>query len=166
MKITPKSEEEIALENLIAEGNYPFTVSQSADLTSKQGNEMIGLVLHIHRPDGGIRKVDDFLLDKMAFKLRHFCIETNLLDVYQQGKLSASDCEGKSGYVFIGVEPAKDSFPAKNKVKDYGRPKPKAGEVAVASAVYQGKPQPTERQAANLDGPDGKPLATDGDEPF
>ena len=164
MRVSPKTEEEIQLENLLPEGNYPFTVAESADETSKTGNEMIHLGLHVHKPDGGIKWVEDYLLDKMAFKLRHFCAEAELLDTYQQGKLCAADCAQKSGYVFIRVEPGKDGYGPKNTVKDYGRPKPKPGEVAAVAATYQ-KPQPTERQAANLDGPDGKPVV-EGDCPF
>lgn len=119
MKFTPKTEEQIATENLIPEGTYSFEVKQAMEETSKSGNPMIHLLLHVF-VDDSIRQLDDYLLEKMAFKLRHFCASTDLLDLYQQGALTASDCEGKTGWVKIAVQPDKSGkYPPRNSAKDY-----------------------------------------------
>jgi hypothetical protein len=40
----------------------------------------------------------------------------------EAGTLSELDCEGKSGFVKLRVEPANSGYPAKNSVADYVKP--------------------------------------------
>ena len=67
-----------------------------------------------------------------AFKLRHFCVATGLIDKYEAGDITAHDLDGREGFVQIKIEPAKGDFAAKNVVKDYGRPEAKAGSEEAA----------------------------------
>lgn len=161
MNFQPQTEEEIAASLLLPDGVYPFTVASAVDKISKtSGNEMIEVTLNVFLPDSSIKQVKDYLMQAMAFKLRHFCAIANLLDQYQQGTLCARDCAGAQGFVQIKTEPARGDFGPKNAVKDYGHPKPKAGEASstpMASPVARPN-APTERQLANLDGPNGNPL--------
>lgn len=121
MKITPKSQEEIDLEGLLEKGVYDFEVIKSEDKVSKKGNEMIHVRLKVFH-NNGFQFVDDYLMEAMSYKLRHFCETTNLLDKYESGELTADDCAGSSGKVKIDIEPSGE-FPAKNVAKDYGEKK-------------------------------------------
>lgn len=121
MRITPKSQEEIDLEGLLEKGVYDFEVLKAEDKVSKKGNEMIHVKLKVFHEDG-FQFVDDWLMEAMSYKLRHFCETANLLDRYESGELAAEDCIGRSGRVKIDIEPAGE-YPAKNVVKDYGEAK-------------------------------------------
>lgn len=125
MNFQPKTEADLANELVLPAGTYDFEVVDAEEKTSKAGNEMIVVTLRVFDDDGGARFVTDYLMEKMAFKLRHFCATTGLMDAYNRGALSASMCEQRGGKVVIQVEPEKKSpdgtktFPAKNSVKDY-----------------------------------------------
>src|SRR5271154_4291917 len=100
---TPKTEDEIAKENLIPDGVYPFEVINATQKTSKAGNPMIHLEHRVFVEDRTFL-LDDYLLEKIAYKLRHFCAQTGLLPMYQQGHFAAEDCLGKGGWVKIGTK--------------------------------------------------------------
>lgn len=146
MKISPKTEEEIAAEGLLTPGVYPFEVVKSQEKTSAKGNEMIVVDLKLFDANGEAFYVTDYLLEAFAFKLRHFCMECGLLDNYQQGRLTADDCMGRTGYAKIALERGKkkkeseECYPDKNTVKDY---------VGAPAAPSSAKPQPTDAQLAN-----------------
>lgn len=125
MKFAPKSEEELAAELVLPAGTYDFEVVDAEEKLSKGGNEMIVVELKVFNRDGGFRKVTDYLLEKLAFKLRHFCCTTGLIQAYNAGSLSANKCIGRGGKVIIQIEPERKSedgsktYPSKNSVKDY-----------------------------------------------
>ncbi len=129
MQFTPKTklqleqeEEERELSLLLPKGVYDFECFRAEDKLSKSNNEMIAVGLKVYGNDGRTPFVNDWLLEKMAFKLRHFCETTELMAVYERGDLKAEHCLRASGRVQIDIEPAKDGYPAKNKVVDYGEP--------------------------------------------
>lgn len=129
MKLTPKTQEEIDLENLMPEGVYDFEVVKAEDKISKKGKEqgltepnMIEVNLKVFHGDG-YSFVRDWLLEAMPGKLLHFVNEAGLADKYADGEFVAADCVGKCGKVKIVVEEAKGAFDAKNSVKDYGEGK-------------------------------------------
>lgn len=134
MKFTPKSEKEIQDENLFPAGVYPFEVVKAEDETSKSGNEMIHLKLRVF---SGARTqfVDDYLLESMAYKLRHAAVTLGLESEYESGRIAASDFEGKEGYLKLIIKKdKKGEYPDKNAVGDYveepkssGPATPKAG---------------------------------------
>lgn len=124
MKFTPKSEEEIAAMGLISAGFYEFTVLDAEDMISKTGNDMIKLTLRVKDSNGIMHTLFDYLLEKMAFKLRHFCENSGLLSKYEAGELTAADCIDKKGIAEIIVQPGQEKhdgskYPDKNAVKDY-----------------------------------------------
>lgn len=126
MQFTPKSEKEVNAHDLLPAGTYPFRVISAEEKTSKSGNEMIALKLGVFH---GEREqwVFDYLLESVAFKLRHFCAATGLMEKYEAGQIHACDLDAREGFVQIKIEPAKGDFQAKNVVKDYGKPVAKAG---------------------------------------
>lgn len=128
MKFTPKTETQIAEENLWAAGEYGFEVTEAVDAVSKSGNEMIKLDLRVFNTDGGFRFVTDYLLESVAYKLRHACEALNLLAKYEAGEIVAEDFVGRTGNLKLKIDAAKDGYAAKNSVQDY-----------VPKAVAQGK---------------------------
>jgi len=94
MRITPKTREQIASENLIPEGKYEALVESAADKTSESGNEMIVLKLRCYLPDGSERVISDWILEAFAAKLLDFVEAAGLEPQYAAGKLEARDCEG------------------------------------------------------------------------
>ncbi len=120
MKFTPKTDEELNAESLLAAGVYSFEVINAENKTSKSDNEMIVLTLQIFDHDGNhAQRLNDYLLEKLAFKLKHAAEACGLLDEYQRGDLQAEWFIGKTGQVKIGIEPAKGDFQSRNSVKDY-----------------------------------------------
>lgn len=118
MKFQPKSEDEIQRELLLPAGSYDFQVADAEEKTSKSGNPMIAVKLQVFDGDGGHRFVMDYLMEKMAFKFRHFCDSTASLDLYNSGSLTAKDCVGRCGKVKLAVE-EQEGYNPKNTVKDY-----------------------------------------------
>lgn len=120
MKFTPKSEREIAEANLLPEGVYDFEVTEAEDRVSQSGNEMIFLRLRCFSEDGRNRLVDDYLLEKIEYKLRHAAEAMGLLDKYESGYLAAEDFLGRGGKVKIIIQKDKaGQYADKNAVRDY-----------------------------------------------
>ena len=107
-------------ESLLPKGTYDFEVFRAEEAVSKKGNDMIALGLRIFAPDGSVPFVNDWLLEAMAYKLRHFCETTGLLAKYDDGSLCAEDCKHAAGKVQLDIEKAKNNYGPKNVVKDYG----------------------------------------------
>ena len=151
-----KTEKELAEQGLLPKGTYPFEVADALEKISTKGNEMIVVQLIVYADDGSSRKLTDYLMESVAFKLHSFCKSTGLLPKYNEGNFGAEDCLGRSGYVNIAIEPAKPKedgngeWPAKNKVASYASgAADKASSGAVQAAA---KPAPTEAQQANQGG--------------
>jgi hypothetical protein len=135
MEFKPKTEQEVREAGLVPAGEYDFDVLDAEDTLSKARNPMIKVNIGLY-VDGQVKnRVFDYLLPAMEAKLRHFCDTVGLLSQYESGRLEAADCVGRSGRAKIGIAPAKDSYAAKNEVKDYVcRPaKPLGGGVEVKS---------------------------------
>lgn len=122
MKFNPMSEDELARAELLEPGIYPFEVLGASEEISKAGNEMIKVKINVFGLDGRQVHIYDYLMEKLAFKLRHFCEATGLLEKYEAGTLSELDCELKTGFVKIKIDPANGSYLAKNSVQDYVKP--------------------------------------------
>jgi hypothetical protein len=123
MRFMPKTEEEIAHDNLLEKGEYPFEISGGEDTQSKAGNDMIVLTVRVYKEDGSFNLVTDYLLEAIAHKLRHAAEACGLLDKYEKGELTGEDFVGKTGMLKLGVQEAKGDFFAKNKINDYIVPK-------------------------------------------
>lgn len=118
MQFTPKTEKEIAMEGLLDEGTYPFEVVEAKDEVSKKGNEMIAIKLKVFGPNGEEHFLRDWIMEKVSYKLRHFCEVTGLLPKYEKGSLDALECVGVSGYCVVAIKDNKD-FGPQNQIKDY-----------------------------------------------
>lgn len=134
MRFTPKTQEELDKEGLLPKGVYDFEVFRAEDKTSKKGNEMIELGIKLFDPNGGTPFVNDYLMEAMAYKLRHFCEVTGLVRQYDDGSLCADDCVGRAGKAKVDIEPAANGYPAKNVIKDYVTERAKDERDAVNTA--------------------------------
>ena len=105
MNFQPKSEEEVKAFTLLEKGIYPFRIIKAEDQISKSGNEMIKLTLLIWDKEGHTHTLYDYLLEKIAYKLRHFAECVDMLDKYNLGCFTAEDCESREGSVDIIVQP-------------------------------------------------------------
>jgi len=140
MNFQPKTEKQLAEENLIPKGVYPFEVSKAEAKRSKKGNDMIEVEHRVFMPDGSERMLRDWLMAAIGFKLFHFCAYTGLSTQYDAGTLTSHDCVGKSGFLEVAIKEDKTGqYPPQNSVKDYCRPAFKKGAT----------PQPTDAQLAN-----------------
>lgn len=120
MKVTPKTEEEVSTNKLCPEGDFQFEVVKATEKTSKSGNEMIEIVLKVWANDGEEYMVYDYLMDKVAYKIKHFCEATNLSDKYNKGIVTDQDCEYKTGMVRIKHQKDnRDTSIMRHTVKDY-----------------------------------------------
>jgi hypothetical protein len=120
MKVTPKTEEQISQENLLPAGIYPFEIMEAIDQISKSNNEMIKLSIRIWDAEGGERFVYDYLLDSIAYKVRHCAYACELSEQYESGTLMASDFIGKTGSLKLGIRKDKSGqYPDQNQVNDY-----------------------------------------------
>ena len=142
MRFEPKSADEIAMDSLLPEGVYPFEVLDAIDTLSKAGNEMLKLKLVVFG-DGSTPHVYDYLLEKLAYKLRHFAETTGLLAAYEAGELTAEMCLNKEGYCKLVVE-RQEGYDPRNTVKDYV-PRDKAAAPDPLTAVPAPPPPPPPR---------------------
>jgi len=122
MRFSPMTEADLDRASLLEPGVYPFEVIAANEEISKAGNEMIKMKINVVGPNGQQAHIYDYLMEKLAFKLRHFCEATGLLAKYEAGTLSELDCEGKAGFVKIKIDAANGSYSAKNSVQDYVKP--------------------------------------------
>lgn len=134
MKFVPMTEEELARASLLEAGVYPFEVLSAQDKISKTGNEMIELKLNVFGNNGENVHVFDYLLEKMSFKLRHFCEATGLLSLYERGELEAIVCPEKQGFCKIAVDKGNANYAAKNVVQDYLKPETTAKPIPLTIA--------------------------------
>lgn len=115
---TPHTEEEIAKLSLLEKGNYQFEVRSSVQKVSKSGNDMIEIVLRIWDKSGKEHSLYDYLLEKMPYKIKHFCDSIGFSKQYESGKLFAEEFVGKCGEVKVYIEEKSGDSP-KNRVADY-----------------------------------------------
>ena len=136
MKVTPKTEKEIVESRLLPKGWYPFTIGEAEDALSKAAKErgetepnMIALNVQVYK-DNGFVFVKDWLMDTEfgAHKLRHCADTCGILADYESGSMLASQLVGKEGYVKIGIQVSKGSFPDSNRIEDYATHPPERRE--------------------------------------
>ena len=120
MTFAPKTDKQLAEENLLPGGEYDYEVMEVTEQFSKSGNEMVKLRLRIFHGESGTRTLTDYLLEAMAGKLKHFCTSHGMQDKYDAGTLCADDCMGLTGRVRIGIKKDKTGqYPDQNTVFDY-----------------------------------------------
>lgn len=119
MRFQPMTEEAAQEAGLMEKGRYAFEVADAEDKTSSNGNDMIALKLHVLDGAGNARIVFDYLVEAMAFKLRHAAYACGLGDEYESGTLSAASFRGCAGECDISIQKAKGAYGPKNAVADY-----------------------------------------------
>lgn len=117
MRFEPKTEEEIQVALIAPDGEYDFTVIEAVEKTSKKGNAMIEVRINVFTEVGELH-LYDYLLELMAFKLRHFCSSIGVLADYNLGTLEVENIVGRSGRVKITSE-KQEGYGLRNVVKDY-----------------------------------------------
>lgn len=133
MSFTFKPISEAEASGLLQPGTYDFQVKTAENAVSKKGNPMIKMNVTVWGHDGREHFIYDYLMEAMAYKLRHFCEAVDLMDKYQEGQFDATDCVGKSGKCKIKIEEAGE-YPARNSIQDYVKPAAKAnGEAKQAN---------------------------------
>lgn len=142
MKFTPRTDAEIEAEQAKfkpLKGIFDFEVVEASDEISKNDNEMIKVVIGVWRPEGSQVLIKDYLLAAMAFKFKHFCEATGMLDRYEAGDVNASDCLGKTGKVELKLKRVDDK--EYSEVKDYiKRIAPVQGALPPKGLIGEGKP--------------------------
>lgn len=119
---SPKKDEELVI--LLKEGEGTFNVLSATERLSKKGDQMIELLLECWDGQNGHANIFDYLIfnDNLFChrKIKHFCYGVGLQKEYENGKITANDCLGKSGGLLIGIQ--KDfsgKYPDKNSVSDF-----------------------------------------------
>lgn len=125
MKFAPKSEDEIRAEaekrGAWPNGVYDAEIVTAEDKITSKGNDMIEMTLNVYHEDTQ-RQMKDWLVEAMAFKLRHCCEAAGLSSAYDGGSLEAWQLEGKSVKVKLTTESyiGTDGVSRKrNKIADY-----------------------------------------------
>jgi hypothetical protein len=136
MKFQPQTDEEIKLSMCAPAGTYDFEVMDAKDGFSKKGNPMTTVTLKVFVGTKE-RTIKDYLLEAMAFKLKHFLATIGMAAAYDAGDLDVSTLIGKCGKVTLGIE-EQVGYSPKNVVEDYlapGKeaPAPKAAKPVVTS---------------------------------
>lgn len=120
MKFSPKSADEVNSFKLLPPGTYNAEIGTAEDKVSAAGNEMIKVDLSVYDSNGKVFYVFDYLLEALAYKLRHAAEACSLLDKYEAGNLMADDFIGKCCKVKIKIDKAKEpQYSDKNSVVDY-----------------------------------------------
>lgn len=118
VKFSPKTDRELAEANLWPAGEYDFEIVGAEDTQSKKsGADMIKLTVCLFRGDAR-KNVFDYLMDAVAYKVKHFCDAVGLAAEYERGELTAEMCKGRVGrcMVKVGEQPGYDP---KNEIRDY-----------------------------------------------
>src|SRR3990170_3215969 len=98
MKFAAKTDKELEIMGLLPKGEYDFDVLKASDEISKEkGNVMIKLTLGVYPLEGERVTVFDYILEAVAYKLKHFCDSTGLAKEYAEGHLTADMCANRSG---------------------------------------------------------------------
>lgn len=136
MKFQPKTDKEISEANLWPDGNYSFEIIEGVDKQSKSGNDMIELKVKVYNNEGGYIFVNDYLLERIAYKLRHAAVACELTEQYEAGSLVGMDFVGKCGTLKLKIQKSKDpAYADKNVVGDYVVKKDGEEDVHVATVT-------------------------------
>lgn len=123
MSYTPKSEEQLIKEGLLADNVYDCTVIETSDAPSKKGNAMFTLKLHVFDDEGRPQVLTDYIALGSNFgerKLRHAADSFGIINIYDSGNLCPKDFLDKSGKVSIKTQEGTTEYPnPKNVVHDY-----------------------------------------------
>lgn len=151
MQFTPKTEHQLIEESLLPAGEYDFRVISAEDTTSKSsGKPMIALELEVFDENGKGRRVRDYLMESMGFKLRHFAFATGLGGAYESGDMGAAQMPERFGKLVLKVEDGKNGYAPRNGVKDYVVPE---ADAAASTAAAKAPVKPATAALSDQDPP-------------
>jgi hypothetical protein len=145
MKVQPISSEEANAGGFgepFPAGEYDFLIYAAEETTSKAGNDMLKLTLHIFNKRGEKQTTFDYILSSQtgAWKARHLMEAIGMVREYDRGEIDPIKIEGKPGRCKLQLVPAKDQFPAKNAVADYLGPKQAESAISYGPANTRARP--------------------------
>lgn len=162
---TPRSDEDIAKNNLLAEGEYDFEVIAATEGVSRaSGQPMVTTTIQLFTSEG-VRVMKDYFVASQERKWKDFCLSVGMDAEYNAGRVEPATLAGRAGKLRLGVEEGRDKgdgsgekWPPKNSVKGYVRAKASPGAVIppasaqpVAPAAAIPPRQPTPPAATGLE---------------
>lgn len=118
LKFQPKTEDQ--LKPLLQPGEYAFETLTATAKKSKNGNDMIQILLKVYRGDGTTHLIYDYLMNSVEYKIKHYCDSVGLEEKYNQGFLEEWDFKNKCGIAKVYISKDKEGkYPDRNAVSDY-----------------------------------------------
>lgn len=101
-------------------GRYHFTVLQTREKRSPNGNDMFIFKLRLLKDNKSFNFfVTIVLLPKMFWQFEHFCKSTGLAHKLEEGDLMAQECDGKEGYLEMDHRANRETGEIEAYVKDW-----------------------------------------------
>lgn len=144
MRVTPKTDEELS--NVWNAGWYPATIENAVEATSSKGAEMLVVTVRSYDNDSGRSKeIKDYIVDAVAYKVKHICEACGVLSDYERGVVDPQKLVSVNVEVKLGISQDKTGqFPDKNQITDYRE----ASKAQPVSSKPVGVPVQQQRQAA------------------
>lgn len=141
MKFTPKTEQELAEEQLVPEGEYGYeVVSATEEVGKTSGKPYLKLNLKIYGDDGRENRVFCNLSTGYERLLRNFCDSAGILSEYSRGELHPDMLIGLGGRCHVIIK-KQEGWASKNEVKDFVKRKVVvSGAAAPASKAASAEP--------------------------
>lgn len=144
MRVTPKTDEELS--NVWNGGWYPATIENAVEGLSSKNAAMLTLTVKAYDNENGRSKeLKDYIVDAVAYKVKHACEACGLLGDYERGHVDPQKMVSVNLEVKLGIEQDKTGqYPDKNKIIDYRA----ASKSQPAANKPTGVPVQQQRQAA------------------
>lgn len=152
-------------DDLFEKGEYDASVKRATPRVSKKGSNMLELILTVYG-EGRRADVFDYLIDgdSTAWKIRDFCGSAGI--DYDAGQIDENAIQGCSVRILLGVEPAQNGYPSKNKVISYLTQEAPPLQEPQKSQPVGPKPAFQRPPARSLPSPADDFVVSDDDVPF
>lgn len=110
MKFEYKTQEQLEADRpKLKQGEASFEIKKASEKVSKNGNDMIELLVQVWDADGTTASIFDYLLPQAAYKIKALCDSVGKPDWYgENAELSAIDLIGEGGKCFLKMQKSKD----------------------------------------------------------
>ncbi len=120
---TAKTEDQLAKEGLLPEGEYDFEIVDCIDKPSKKGSPMYTVKLRVYATNGNSSIIFDYVVfgnNMGERKFRHLAYACGLDKDYEAGTLDNEAFINRTGKCTIIIQEGSVDYPTpKNTVKDY-----------------------------------------------
>jgi hypothetical protein len=113
-----------AAKPLLPVGVYSFEISSALADISKAGKPTIKLTLNVKDATGKKHEVVDYLSAGYAVKIKELCQATGLDRLLHTNEINASDFKDARGLCVVFIKAGDGTYPDKNEIKSYLRPRP------------------------------------------